>query len=181
MTFSHLCYRIRKDIWGTDQEGISKKKQWGICGDTFIVGCHIPETCVYSEFNSLNQDTDCPLRNSPTGIYQMSCGLDNCMCSWGHDEFLYRILTDSRNKHTLPKEGLWMIRYHSLYPWHSGGEYRLLENNQDKEMKKWVQLFNKYDLYTKENVEYSSSELKNLKKYYDNLTKKFFKTDKIWW
>ena len=60
-------------------------------------------------------------------------------------------------------------------------EKSLLENNKDKEMKEWVQLFNKYDLYTKENIEYSSSELKNLKKYYDNLIKKFFKTDKIWW
>ena len=43
-------------------------------------------------------------------------------------------------------------RYHSLYPWHKEGEYEWLEDDLDREMKPWVQLFNKYDLYTKADV-----------------------------
>lgn len=43
-------------------------------------------------------------------------------------------------------------RYHSLYPWHKEGSYEWLEDDMDKEMKPWVKLFNKYDLYTKENT-----------------------------
>ena len=93
------------------------------------------------------------------------------------DEFLYRVLTNSRNKHTLPEQGLWMIRYHSLYPWHNEGEYTLLENNKDKEMKEWVQLFNKYDLYTKNNEKLDIHRLKN---YYDRIVKKYL-PDKIYW
>ena len=32
-------------------------------------------------------------------------------------------------------------RYHSLYPWHSGGDYRHLTNDKDEEMLEWVRKF----------------------------------------
>ena len=64
--------------------------------------------------------------------------------SWGHDEYLYHVVKDY-----LPKEALYMIRYHSFYPWHREGEYGYFMNAQDREMLKWVQAFNPYDLYTK--------------------------------
>lgn len=38
--------------------------------------------------------------------------------SWGHDEYLYRVLRNHGT--TLPDEALYMIRYHSFYPWHTG-------------------------------------------------------------
>ena len=38
-------------------------------------------------------------------------------------------------------------------------------------MKQWVKLFNKYDLYTKEDIEVDTQKLK---KYYGGLFKKFF-------
>lgn len=59
--------------------------------------------------------------------------------SWGHDEYLYRVLR--HNNTTLPNEALYMIRYHSFYPWHCSGDYKHLENEEDAKMKKWVQLF----------------------------------------
>lgn len=37
-----------------------------------------------------------------------------------------------------------MIRYHSLYPWHTGGAYTELENDKDRETKKAVLRFNKW-------------------------------------
>ena len=41
---------------GCDNDGTSESTQWGIVGDTFIVGCKIPNTIVYPEYNKLNQD-----------------------------------------------------------------------------------------------------------------------------
>ena len=41
---------------GCDNDGTSESTQWGIVGDTFIVGCKIPDTIVYPEYNELNQD-----------------------------------------------------------------------------------------------------------------------------
>ncbi len=67
--------------------------------------------------------------------------------SWGHDEYLYRVLVHNRS--TLPKEGLYMIRFHSFYPWHTGGDYSNLASEEDEQMLRWVREFNKYDLYTK--------------------------------
>ncbi len=42
-----------------------------------------------------------------------------------------------------------MIRYHSCYPWHTGGAYRHLMTDRDHELLKSVLEFNKFDLYTK--------------------------------
>ncbi len=42
-----------------------------------------------------------------------------------------------------------MIRYHSAYPWHTGGAYREFMNEKDHRMLPWVLEFNKFDLYTK--------------------------------
>ena len=48
------------------------------------------------------------LCSSENGMYEPGCGLDNVLISWGHDEYLYRVL--KHNKCTLPEEGLAMIR-----------------------------------------------------------------------
>lgn len=42
-----------------------------------------------------------------------------------------------------------MIRFHSFYPWHTGGDYRQLCSERDLAMLPWVQEFSKFDLYTK--------------------------------
>ena len=52
---------------------------------------------------------------------------------------LYHVLV--KNKTTLPEEALYMVRFHSFYPWHRGGEYMHLTNNKDQEMLKWVLKF----------------------------------------
>ena len=70
-----------------------------------------------------------------------------------------------------------MIRFHSLYLWHDKNEYKFLENDIDKKMKPYVKLFNKYDLYTKDN---NNKNINELKIYYKNLVKKFI-PDNIYW
>ena len=153
---------------GCDEDGTSLKEQWGIVGDTYILGCRIPNNIVYSEFNESNEETE-------LGIYKENCGLDKCIITWGHDEYLYQILKNSDC--TIPEIGLKVIRYHSLYPWHKEDNYEKLENDKDKAVKKWVKLFNGYDLYSKENTEISNEKLEI---YYKNLINKYFKKDIIY-
>lgn len=38
-------------------------------------------------------------------------------------------------------QAFYMIRFHSFYPWHTGGDYRQLCNEQDLAMLPWVQEF----------------------------------------
>lgn len=72
-------------------------------------------------------------------MYKPSCGIDNVMMSWGHDEYFYHVLKN--HGATLPEQAMAMIRYHSFYPWHLNGDYKHLENNADKQKKEWVQKF----------------------------------------
>lgn len=85
--------------------------------------------------------------------------------SWGHDEYVYQMMKDH-----LPEEGLYMLRYHSFYSWHREGEYSYLLDEHDKEMLKWVCLFNPYDLYSKNPTPPNWDELKP---YYQQLVAKY--------
>lgn len=127
-------------LWGCDEDGTTLSTQWSIVGDTFIVGYPLPNEIVYPEFNKTASDAQ-------KNMYNSQCGLDQCIVSFGHDEYLYQVLLASDTK--LPKEALKVIRYHSLYAWHEGGAYSDLENEEDRLVKGWVKLFNQHDLYSK--------------------------------
>lgn len=123
--------------------------QWAVVGDTYPVGCEFASTIVYRE-NSFdgNADLDHPVYSTYYGMYKPNCGLNKVLMSWGHDEYMYQVL---RNHHTclLPEESLYMIRYHSFYPWHTGNEYYQLCSKHDLSMLPWIREFNKFDLYSK--------------------------------
>lgn len=155
---------------GCKKDGTTEDTQWGIVGDTFIVGCCVPNTIVFPEFNKYVKGNFDRL-----GIYKKGFGLNNVYCSFGHDEYLYRLL--KFNKVELPEEAYYMIRFHSLYLWHDKNEYEFLEDETDKKMKPFVKLFNKYDLYTKDNDNKNINQLKN---YYQKLVKKFI-PEYIYW
>ncbi len=146
--------------------------QWAVVGDTFPVGCAYSEKIVYPELFADNPDYHNPAYQTPNGIYEPSCGLDNVHLSWGHDEYLYLVTKDY-----LPSEALWMLRYHSCYPIHREGAYSHLLNQQDEEALKWVRAFNPYDLYSKCEVE---PNLEELRSFYEELVAEFF-PDRIKW
>lgn len=140
-------------IWG--------EPQWAVVGDTFPVGCRFSDKCVYPEFFALNPDSENPTYQTPTGIYEEHCGLDNVHLSWGHDEYIYHVVKDK-----LPPGGLYALRYHSFYPWHKEGAYTHLTNEADRETTKWVKAFNRFDLYSKGDAR---PNVKALKPYYQDL------------
>lgn len=162
--------------WGCDEDGTTIAKQWGIVGDTFVVGCPLPESLVYPEFNVLHPDCDHALYSeSKWGMYQPNCGLHNVLCSWGHDEYLYQVLT--HNQCPLPKEALYIIRYHSLYAHHQHNAYEHLMNDADHQMLPWLKLFNTYDLYTKNDTPFIVSHDTHM--YYRALIKKYLTKDTL--
>lgn len=72
-------------------------------------------------------------------MYEPNCGLENVHMSFGHDEYMYHVLVG--NGTTLPEEGLYMVRYHSFYPWHTGNDYDYLCNDKDRSMLEWIREF----------------------------------------
>merc|ERR1711872_979344 len=82
-----------------------------------------------------------------------------------YDEYLYHVLVNHMAKMgtSIPEGGLWAIRFHSCYPWHTGGDYGYLTKPQDEKVMEWVKEFNKFDLYTKST---KVPDIKALKPYY---------------
>ncbi|XP_076620313.1 myo-inositol oxygenase [Colletes latitarsis] len=143
--------------------------QWAVVGDTFPVGCAWADSIVYKETSfEDNPDGNDSRYNTKYGMYKPKCGINNLMMSWGHDEYLYRVLVHNKSK--LPKEALAMIRYHSFYPWHAGGDYMHFCTTEDMEMLKWINEFNKYDLYTKND---DVPDIEKLWPYYQKLIDKY--------
>ncbi len=139
--------------------------QWAVVGDTFPVGCAYSNKVVYPEFFSSNPDFNHEVYSTKFGVYQPNCGLRNVHMSWGHDEYVYHMMKDY-----IPEPGLYMLRYHSFYAQHRESAYDHLMDAHDREMFKWVKLFNPYDLYSK-NPE--PPDWKVLRPYYEELVNKY--------
>jgi inositol oxygenase len=151
-------------LWG--------EPQWAVVGDTFPTGCAYSDKIVFPGFFADNPDSREPRYQSRCGVYAAGCGLDKVMLSWGHDEYIYQVCKDY-----LPEEGLYMLRYHSFYPWHREGEYDHLCNARDRAMLQWVQAFNPYDLYTKS---HEKPDVKQLRPFYEELIREYFPVELRW-
>ena len=146
--------------------------QWAIVGDTFPLGCPFDERIVRSEFFEDNADTRVERFQQGTGIYVAATGLRNVVMSWGHDEYMYMVA-----KPRLPREALFVIRYHSFYAAHDKGANNYLMDDEDRELMRWVRLFRQYDLYSKSQ---SQPDTVALKPYYTDLVQRFFPETICW-
>jgi inositol oxygenase len=177
-------------LWGTAQDGqlgTAEGPQWALGGDTWVVGCAIPSCTVFPEFNSLNPDQSDEKMSTEVGVYQPGCGLDALLFAYGHDEYMYQMLTANAEHlaktgatvHCIPPEGLAMIRYHSAYPWHTGGAYRVFMTDHDQRMMQWVLEFNKFDLYTKDQMGLDRP-VEELWDYYQTIIDKYLPGGLMW-
>jgi inositol oxygenase len=146
--------------------------QWAVVGDTFPTGCAYSQKIVFPQFFADNPDSKNSRFQTKSGIYEEGCGLDRVFMSWGHDEYIYNVCKDC-----LPEEALYMLRYHSFYPWHREGEYDHLCNDKDREMLKWVEAFNPYDLYTKS---HERPNVEELRPFYEELIAEYFPAKLRW-
>ncbi|GAB5036129.1 inositol oxygenase [Nannochloropsis oceanica] len=167
-------------LWGKredGQEGTGEGAQWALGGDTWVLGCAIPSTVVFPEFNGLNPDEQDERYNGRNGMYEEGCGIEQLKWAWGHDEYMYRMLV--ANGATLPKEGLAMVRYHSAYPWHDKGEYGQFMKPGDEMLMAAVKKFNVFDLYTKD--EGKGVDVDKVWPYYQGLIEKYLGTGPLRW
>lgn len=169
MQAAGLVHDLGKLLYLFGSEG-----QWDVVGDTFVVGCKFSEKNIYPTTFEGNPDAHDPVYSTEYGVYAPNCGLENVMLSWGHDEYLYNVL---KNQSSLPEDALYMIRYHSFYPWHREGAYSHLTNAADERALAAVRAFNPYDLYSKSD---DPVDPETLKPYYQGLIAKFF-PDVIEW
>lgn len=146
--------------------------QWGVVGDTFPVGCAWSDQIVFPEYFKANADSDVAQYQTKYGIYEPGCGLEKLHLSFGHDGYIAEVM-----KPYLPDEALYMLRFHSFYPWHRHDAYKYFENEKDKAMLPWVRKFNPYDLYSKG---HSKPDLKVLKPYYDDLFAEYLPAKLAW-
>jgi len=151
-------------LWG--------EPQWGVVGDTYPVGCAWSEHIVFYEYFAANPDRNVPEYQTKYGIYEPNCGLEKVHMSFGHDGYIAEVM-----KPYLQDEALYMLRFHSFYPWHKHGAYDHLCNDKDRAMLKWVLEFNKYDLYSKG---HAKPDLVQLKPYYDDLFAEFLPAKLAW-
>ena len=151
-------------LWG--------EPQWAVVGDTFPVGCAYSSKIVFPEFFASNPDSAVPEFQTKLGIYEEHCGLENVDMSWGHDEYMYRVVGDY-----LPEEARYMIRYHSFYPVHKEGEYAYLMSERDRAMFKWVRQFQPYDLYSKSK---ERPDVQELRPFYEQLIAEYFPPQISW-
>ena len=156
---------------------------WGepqhlVVGDTFVVGCKHPEEIVFHKYFAENPDTKNDLYNGKYGIYNHQHGLDSLTMSWGHDEYMYRVLKG--NKSGLPELCHKVIRYHSFYAWHTEGAYTHLVNRDDQlKFLPILKKFNSFDLYSKTDDVPDCDEL--WRNYYGPLCEKYGIGGKLKW
>ena len=150
---------------------------WAVVGDTFAVGCGFPESIVYFDTMKANPDYG---KFDSFGIYPPMCGIEQLKLSFGHDEYLYKVLQEKENQssHKLSKKYQNIIRFHSFYPWHTGGDYQQFEKESDAEIKDDVLLFNQFDLYSKQDGDFILTD--EIKQYYDVLLQEYFPEPLKW-
>lgn len=128
--------------------------QWSVVGDTFPVGCPFESANVFHHRGFYKKSADAHYHAMESaeeyGIYSKNCGFDQVEMSFGHDEYMYKVAKEGTN---IPAEGLYVIHYHSFYPWHtpqSGGlAYQKLASRNDWLLLPLLKAFQKADLYSK--------------------------------
>lgn len=144
--------------------------QWSVVGDTFPVDYplsnnvvfydkkyHLSNTCLNNKNNKINN----------------KIGFENHLFSYGHDEYLATVL--ERTLNYIPKEGIYTIRYHSFYPWHTPRNnirgYTEIASSWDWSMLPLLKAFQKADLYSKSCI---LPDINEIKTSYNSLINKYF-------
>jgi inositol oxygenase len=142
--------------------------QWKVVGDTFPMGCKVQPAVIFHDYYQENPDSKVEEYNTENGVYEPGCGFDKLVMSFGHDEYLASVLEN--NACTLPSESLYLIRFHSFYPWHQHQAYSHLASAKDRKNLEWLKRFQLCDLYSKVDV---PVEPDKLLPYYKGLCDKY--------
>eukprot|EP00793_Prasinoderma_coloniale_P001503 PRCOL_00003307-RA len=141
--------------------------QWAVVGDTYPVACAPDPLVVYHEHFAGCPDARVEAYARKHGVYSPGCGLDNVHMSWGHDEYIYRVLR-AHAPCVLPPEALFICRYHSFYALHQHGAYEWMLTAEERHtMLPWLRTFQRFDLYSKDDD--NRLDVRALRPYYESL------------
>lgn len=131
--------------------------QWSVVGDIFPVEIPLHPAAVYAHRGYHDSN---PGINGASSLPELGCGFRKLRMSWSHDEYLARVL--ERSNTLLPPEAIYMVRFHSFYPWHTpqkhwnvaeeGRPYAEYADDTDRAMLPYLQMLQKADLYSKTRV-----------------------------
>ena len=155
--------------------------QWAVVGDTFPVGCEVHPSNLFYDKGFFRGNPDYGVEEyQGLGMYEEGCGLENLLMSWGHDEYLATVLERAGCK--VPREGIYLIRFHSFYAWHTprNGQraYENLASDFDWYMLPLLKAFQKSDLYSKSFV---IPKMEEIKEGYQGLIDRYFDEQVIEW
>ena len=124
-----------------------------VVGDIHPLGCAFSPRIRHAELLEQNPDSREPAYRSRCGIYDEACGLEQVEFCFGHDQYLYDVLRDH-----VPHAIAWTIRHHSFQS--VAAEYPHLFDARDVELRaSHMQVFARYDLYTKDRHDASTAHL----------------------
>lgn len=157
--------------------------QWAVVGDTYPVGAPFANANVFFDKGYYKLSKDYPQYQNADdkifGSYVKNCGFDNVDMTWGHDEYIYEVARQGTN---ICEEGLYLLRYHSFYPWHTPQNgvmaYTELASDYDWHMLPLLKAFQKADLYSKSP---NLPPLDVLEAKYRGLMDKYIPKKKIGW
>lgn len=178
------------------EEEFGNMPQWSAVGDTFVLGCGFDVANIFANKNFYedNPDSKNPDYQGKFGIYKRGCGLENLYVAFGHDEYLNIVLEGhaaevSRRRAAnepvprkeMPKEAVYMIRFHSFYPWHTPRGptrgYTQFASEEDWRMLPLVKALQKSDLYSKTK---DLPDMEELQSFYGKLIDEHFLPELNW-
>jgi len=178
MVITALIHDLGKIIYvrGQDNFGTTMTNQWAITGDTWVLGCALPPSLVFPEYNVYSPHFDA----SGYGIYKPHCGIRTLEFTYSHDVYLADLLRHPLNAplHRLPPTAIDIIYLHSFYPFFDQDAYTHFMAPGDEDLKTLLQYFNQCDLYSKTNEVKVTLAL--LKETFGDLVKEYFPSEEIW-
>ena len=152
--------------------------QWSVVGDTFPVDYPLSNNVVFYDKNYHLNNTclnNTCLKNTclKNKKQENNIGFEKHLFSYGHDEYFATVL--ERTLNYIPKEGIYVVRFHSFYPWHTPKNnnrgYTEIASAWDWHMLPLLKAFQKADLYSKTK---ELPDVNDIKTKYDLLIKKYF-------
>ena len=143
-------------------------------GDIYPLGCKFQESNIYykEEYFKKSIDYENEMYRTDDGVYRKNCGFNNVEMTMSHDYYFANVLKKSFT--LLPDEAIYIIRFHSFYPWHTPHNkirgYTNLANIRDWINLPLLKLFQKNDLYSKSTI---LPDVEKLEDYYKKLIKRY--------
>ncbi len=117
-----------------------------------------------------------------TGPTRVLCvgtdGLDSCIVSYGHGEYMYRVLERTPGVR-IPEVGRRLIRYHELEGW-VDGRLDWLESDQDREAREVARRFAAADNHARPQVAVSPETADRIKHRYAALVADWLPAELVW-